>query len=289
MLKRIIATSILIAVCIAAYGMEREDTVAHGKVISTHRVSSFAPVLHPVTKAHLAEIMPTSQCIAHGRITALVVHHLPEWYKKVHDLRLHNQEVTMIRTDVSDALGGAHITGDTIHVDGIDLGENTLEDGSIITIAPQDDDEPSVVLLKTFTPYFADAIFQNRCGKLAHDFMRDEGEYVGGSAVQDRLRGVRLALVKGGSIAVGDLVQILSQDESEIFLQKMQLHERAQELASKNLPIAERLLCEFQKNKTEWALIEQTARQNPYTTWSGIACIGGVAMVMVLILVGGSF
>jgi hypothetical protein len=190
-------------------------------------VPIFQMTEYPATSDELKQILPRAECKMNGKISSLFVRVLPEWHERTNELIVSFegverdfeqrnspglctlQAVRMIRADVSDALGGPHLTGDNIHVDGIDLSEAALPDGTAVVIRDGVTRHERVVLLKTFLPYCVDYKLMNRCGPCAYNFLNDSGSYAGGTAKSDRLRGVILAVLKEGRIRVGDVVEIL--------------------------------------------------------------------------------
>ncbi|CAN5148114.1 hypothetical protein BH09DEP1_BH09DEP1_6510 [soil metagenome] len=77
--------------------------------------------------------------------------------------------VTMMRADVSQAIGGCHLPGDNIHVRGLRMGKQYLEVGDIITIIDAQQ-MVKAILLKTHIPHQACWKFLSRCGQLPFDF-----------------------------------------------------------------------------------------------------------------------
>lgn len=149
--------------------------------------------------------------------------------------------VTMMRADASHAFGGAHLPGDNIHVSGMRMGKQYLEVGDILTIIDAQN-MVNTILLKTHIPHQACWKFASRCGQEAFDFCNNEGEYENGllgpngklDGVEQRLRGIRLAVLKGGLISEGNRVVIERGQTKEKRLAEFALGARAAELVTKS-------------------------------------------------------
>ncbi len=264
------------------------------------RVSSVILTTAPVKPEHLQEIMPVEECKPFGQISTLLIREQVEWFRKTQELhilkpgvrefRSNSQDldefdvraVTLIRTDVSDALGGAHRSGDHIHVDGIDLSEATLPDGAMIAIkADINASEIKALLLKTYVPHLADWKFENRCGALAYRFFNDMGEYHDKGAIARRLRGVVLAVLQEGKINPGDYVQILSAHERDRIMQKMELQARVAKLLELSKPLADTVKTEHEQERAK--AFDTCDKNLDESTTSTLLVASGVLMSFVLI------
>ena len=153
-----------------------------------------------------------------------------------------------MRADVSRALGGYHIPGDNIHVEGLRFGKKYLEAGDLVVIKSPSDEIKSV-LLKTLIPHYACWKLQARCGSYAHDFLNAEGEYEQGiihdgntvNGLQDRLRGIRLVVLKAGEVALGDHVSIARGTEKQDLMAQFHLAQVAAAWVEKSEVLAEKL------------------------------------------------
>lgn len=149
--------------------------------------------------------------------------------------------ITMMRSDASRAFGGAHLPGDNIHVSGMRMGKQYLEEGDILTIIDAQH-MVKAILLKTYMPHQACWKFASRCGKQAFDFCNNEDAYENGlvgpngklDGVEQRLRGVRLAVLKGGLISEGNRVIIERGQAKEKRLAECAVVWRAAELVAKS-------------------------------------------------------
>lgn len=139
--------------------------------------------------------------------------------------------VTIMRADVSEALGGFHIPGDNIHVRGLRLGQKYLQPGDLIVIkTPQQ--EITSVLIQTFIPHYACWKLQARCGARAFEFLHNKHN--------ERLRGIRPVVLKGGRVSVGDQITIMRGNEKNALMVKCSLA-LATMLLQKSIPLAEKL------------------------------------------------
>jgi hypothetical protein len=209
-----------------------------------------------IEERDLVSIQPESQLKQTGTIVGLVIRPdkgLREYVKKVRvghshiegDENQFSTEVTqeleavsLIRADVSHAMGGFHVTGDNIHVDGIKLGKDTFRSGDLLYVIDSSTRKIKVVLLRTDVPHYACYKFIQRCGQIAHDFVNAEGVYEQGfqksnetdpatseliHGTQHNLRGVKLAVLKSGTIALGDQVSIVKGKQVLSYLRKHRL------------------------------------------------------------------
>ena len=189
-------------------------------------------VLRHITREELFAIKPEHLLSDEGVIEGLIIRPEKNQRRKVTSCQIlrnyivgdknqsqeEDQEfgaVTLMRADVSHALGGMHFPGDNIHVRGLRMGKNYLNTGDLITIIDTRN-IVKVILLKTYIPHSACWKLLSRCGQEAFDFLNSEGAYELGvntsqgllDGVQQRLRGIRLAVLKEGTIAIGDKVLI---------------------------------------------------------------------------------
>lgn len=149
--------------------------------------------------------------------------------------------VTMMRADVAQEIGGYHLPGDNIHVRGMRMGKKYLEVGDILTIIDAQN-IVKAILLKTYIPHQACWKFQARCGKLAFDFCNNEDAYENGleaprgklDGVEQRLRGIRLAVLKGGLVSIGERVIIERGQDKQKRLAEFNLAQRLHELVEKS-------------------------------------------------------
>ncbi len=158
--------------------------------------------------------------------------------------------VTLMRSDVSNAIGGAHIPGDNIHVAGLSLAKNNLHDGDLLVISDKGTREIKSILLKTAVPHYACWKLRARCGAIAFDFINAEGEFENGvqnnsgiiHGLHDRLRGVRLGVLLGGAVTYGDVVSICKeQSAKESLLSRYNLIERYARLREEGQVIGEQV------------------------------------------------
>lgn len=134
--------------------------------------------------------------------------------------------VSLMRSDVSDALGGAHILGDNLHVERLSLSTENLKPGDLIVVSePHDKQLVKMVLLMTHQPHTGCYRLEARVGKEAFNFINGMGKYeeqslrakdgqlLNGPA--QRLRGVFLAVLKEGTPSLGDTVFIESGEQKD--------------------------------------------------------------------------
>ena len=210
-------------------------------------VSSTLPTTTPISLEQLLALKPESALTDHGTITALVTRPTAE-----HRLRHNSVEltkygvagdsqtakeqvintqlaaITLMRSDVSSTLGGAHVSGDNIHVDGLYLDKDHIKSGDLLVIQDPQSTVIKSVLMATDVPHYACHEFTARCGQLAHDFFNAEAQFENASTapanyvngVERRLRGIRLAVLQEGKIAIGDAVRIVTAPEKEILIHK---------------------------------------------------------------------
>lgn len=200
-----------------------------------------------ITHEQLAQILPVTKLSNKGLITSLVVRPELNTRSIVDTLQILNDgiegdkkdnlisysPVTLMRSDVSSALGGAQIPGDNIHVAGLDISQKSLNSGDLIVVTENDSiSEKSnvttkAILLKTDIPHHACWKIESRCGKTALSFLNAESMYEDGHktidgnlihGLNDRLRGLKLFVLKAGIIKTGDVVTIVKDEEKEKLL-----------------------------------------------------------------------
>lgn len=150
----------------------------------------------------------------------------------------HLVALSLMRSDVSDALGGAHIPGDNLHVDGISLSTETLHPGDLIIITePHDKQKIKVSGLMTEIPHTACARLEARVGTKAFRFINGMGEFEDEenklksqdgqplNGPQQRLRGVFLTVLEEGIPSLGDLVFIITGQQKDEYIAKLGLSE----------------------------------------------------------------
>lgn len=222
-------------------------------------------VLQEVSREQLMTIKSEKELGDHGIITSLVIRPDKNQRQVVPSVQLTREyiigdknkdlekdrefgAVTMMRADVSRALGGYHIPGDNIHVEGLRFGKKYLDTGDLVVIkSPQE--EIKSILLKTLIPHYACWKLQARCGSRAHDFLNAEGEYEQGVArdgnpvngLEDRLRGIRLVVLKGGEITPGDHVFIARAAEKDALIAQFHLEQVSAAWVEKSKALAEKL------------------------------------------------
>lgn len=214
--------------------------------------------LRDTTKEELLTIAPDELLQDEGRIEAIVIR--PEKDKRlcmsmceITPTHIHgdkNQQevelqelavVTMMRADVSQAVGGCYLPGDNLHVRGMRMGKKYLAVGDILTIIDAQHMVKSI-LLKTHIPHQACWKFQARCGKHAFDFCNNEDVYENGlegpngklDGAEQRARGIRLAALKGGLVEIGNRVVIERGAAKEKRLAAFNLVQKAAELVEKS-------------------------------------------------------
>lgn len=214
-------------------------------------------IFHDTTEQALKRILPDQLLQDQGWIEALIVRpdkNMRTYTQSCEITKTHiigdknekiteHQEfavVTMMRADVSQAIGGFHLPGDNIHVRGMHMGKKDLDIGDIITIL--DGNLVMAILILTYMPHQACLKFLSRCGKKAFDLCNNEDAYENGmevangklDGVEQRLRGLRLAVLKAGKVAVGNKVIIERGENKEKRLAQFNLNQFAQELVSKS-------------------------------------------------------
>ena len=220
---------------------------------------------NPMGEADVARILPADLCGPEGTVETLVMLRQDGWISKEKSLQLtydgvkddEGFSVTLMRADVSAALGSAVVPGDHIHVIGIDLGMRSLKAGDLIVIRDPKNATLKAVLLKTYIEHLADNEIVDLCGQRAFDLLNAEGEYSRGfdykanpvHGMRDRLRGVKLAVLKDGQVAVGDRVAICSIPGSEVILQKHGLNSWYKELLEKSKPVGEAEMQQYDAEK----------------------------------------
>ena len=225
-------------------------------------------VYKQVTKTDLLNIKPESQLGPIGIITALIVRPekdkrtilpslqlMPQGYiygdkqqEKKDDPDRQYGAVSLMRSDVSHALGGSFIPGDNIHVEGLHIGKDHLADGDLIIISDPETLNIKSILLKTYVAHYACWKLLARCGQDAFNFLNAEGEYENGNnkekeefvhGLHHRLRGIMLVILKGGEIALNDLVTIAHGTEKDTLLAQLNLTSAAAQWLEKSVKPAE--------------------------------------------------
>lgn len=215
-------------------------------------------VLRETTEQDLLKMSPEHLLKDEGVIEALVIRPEKDWrvpmsmveVTPTHILGDKNAEctelqdlaaVTMTRADVSQAMGGCYLSGDNIHVRGMRMGKQALDVGDILTVIDAQN-KVKAIFLKTHIPHQACWKFQSRCGKLAFDFCNNEDAYENGleapqgklNGVEQRARGIRLAVLKAGLLSVGNRVIIERSDAKAKRLAEFDLAQKAAELVAKS-------------------------------------------------------
>lgn len=238
---------------------------ARSDEIPFYKIKSDRGLPNPISEADVARILPAEQCGLEGTIESLVICFDDEWICKKKSLELTHHgvkdaddfSVTLMRADVSAALGGADVQGDHIHVAGIDLGIRNLKAGDLIVIKDPKNSTLKAVLLKTYIEYLADNRIVDLCGQRALDVLNAEGECADDldykinpvHGMRDRLRGVKLEVLKNGEVAVGDRVAICPIPGNEIILQQHGLNFVYQETLANSKPIGEATMKQFNAQK----------------------------------------
>jgi hypothetical protein len=231
-----------------------------------------APYL-PVEMEQLKSILGEDELSHTGTIEALVIRPKLEYRERVSELTLsfsgvmsgekedkhgtsdneHTEleAVSLIRFDVSDALGDVRIPGDNIHVKGLRLGEDALKVGDILKITDSEQGEVKAILLKTHVPHHACFKFLGRSGQLAFDLVSSEGQFENGLQLhneerpvslnghEQRLRGVKLAVLKEGTIQEGDRVAIIQGTELKNLISELKLNTRYSKLLTQSKTLGE--------------------------------------------------
>jgi hypothetical protein len=226
-------------------------------------------VLHEVPKEQMLSIKCEDELSDQGIINDLVIRPQVEKRKVVESLKLtvlgaegdknYSREndreltaVTLMRTDVSAALGGAYVPGDTIHVTGLRMGKKYISPGDIFVIAKGQ--EIKSILLKTYASHYACWKLKARCGQIAFDFLNSGGDYEDGcntprgiiNGINDCLRGHTLVVLKEGEVAKGDTIFIERAEHKEKRLQTMGLTQLAQKWLQASEAPAEKYEKKFQ-------------------------------------------
>ncbi len=176
----------------------------------------------------------------------------------------HLVAIALMRSDVSDVLGGAHILGDNLHVDGISLSTETLHPGDVIIITEPDNKQKIKVSgLMTETPHTACARLEARVGTTAFRFINGIGEFEEAKNMltaqdgqplngpQQRLRGVFLTVLEEGIPSVNDLVFILTGQQKDEYIAKLGMSEFCKKALEESIIAKESLrVKEEMKRKT---------------------------------------
>ncbi len=155
--------------------------------------------------------------------------------------------VSLIRADVAQALGGAHVSGDNLVVKGLNFGKEDLKAGDLLLVY-NDDDKIKVILLFTHMPHHACLKLKTRCGERAYNCLNALSEYKDGikkkeiviHGVDDRLRGIYCAVLKEGELCTktANCVVVVKSNCIEQFLSEEEL-QRYQLLLEKSIKIGE--------------------------------------------------
>ena len=166
------------------------------------------------------------------------------------DQELH--AVTLMRADVSQALGGMHIPGDNIHVKGLRMGRKYISEGDLLTVCePGNKELIRAVFLLTAVEYTACLKLESRAGKHAYDFLNAEGIFRNTliktpkgkllNGPEQRLRGLRLAVIYEGIVELGHDIFIEKGAQRNQRLVSLGMVEYAAELLIKARPVAQTL------------------------------------------------
>jgi hypothetical protein len=268
--------------------------------IPLFKIKSDRGLRNPMSEDDVARILPAERCGPEGTIETLVTLLEHGLIRKEKSLKLtydgveedEDFSVTLMRADVSDALGGAVVPGDHIHVLGIDLGIRSFKVGDLIVIKDPKNAAIKTILLKTYIEHLADTTIVDLCGQRAFDVLNAEGEYALGfdykanpvHGIRDRLRGVKLAVLKEGVVAVGDRVVICSIPGNEIILQQHGLNSSYQELLAQSRPVGEAAMKQYDAEKLKRIHEVQNKKQKGYCAEVGVegflavfAALGGIA------------
>lgn len=303
----------------SASGMEN-DSLAREKSIARKKLEdAFQPIWHapasgsamvPVRADMLAAVVPARQCGMEGIIKTLIGRPFSGRRTKEKMLRLTKfgvegdrrkfraagnsqlQAVSLMRSDVSDALGGAPVPGDDIHVSGLDIGDKSLACGGLIVIKDAEGRAIKAVLLKTAIEYYANERIVKRCGQLAADFLHAEGPYAGSEdysvtpvhGVRDRLRGLKLAVLLEGEVAVGDRVYICNNDDADYVLKEYKLKKEYQWLVERSAGVAELIKKRYENQHFERFMASWRAQHNVCSGLSikGLAVVSSVVSLLLL-------
>lgn len=256
---------------------------------------------NPMGEADVAQILPAEKCGPEGTIETLVALLDDEWICKKKSIELtHNGvkdaddfSVTLMRADVSAALGGAVVPGDHIHVAGIDLGIRSLKAGDLIVIKDAKTSTIKVILLKTYIEYLADNNILVLCGQQAFDLLNADGKCACDldyktnpvHGMRDRLRGVKLEVLKKGEVAVGDRVTICPIPGNEIILQQHGLNSWYKDLLANSKPIGEVAMKQYDAEKLKRSQVAWNKKWRGYCAEVGvegfvtmIAALGGIVL-----------
>ena len=103
--------------------------------------------------------------------------------------------------------------------------------------------------------------------------------------MRDRLRGVKLAVLKDGEVAVGDRVAICSIPGNEIILQQHGLNSWYQELLEKSKPVGEAEMQRYDAEKLKRIRDAWSDKRRSFSTELGVegfvalfAAFGGIVL-----------
>jgi hypothetical protein len=293
-----------LAVC-SLFACNLQAMRALGDETPLFKIKSDRGLSNPMSEADVARILPAERCGLEGTIETLVMLFDDEWICKKKSLELtydgvknaDDFSVTLMRADVSAALGDAVVPGDHIHVAGIDLGIRSLKAGDLIVIKDPKTSIIKAVLLKTYIEHLADNEIVDLCGHRAFDVLNAEGEYDCGldckanpvHGMRDRLRGVKLAVLKEGEVAVGDRVVICPIPGNEIILQQHGLNSWYYDLLGTSKPIGEAAMKQYDAEKFKRIREVCDKKQKENCTEEGvsgfvtmIAALGGLAFCLLI-------
>ena len=165
---------------------------APGDEIPLFKIKPDRGLQNPMNESDVTRILPAEQCGPEGTVEALVMLLQDGWIRKEESLKLtydgvkgdEGFSVTLVRADVSAALGGAAVPGDHIHVAGIDLGMRSLKVGDLIVIKDPKNATLKAVLLKTYIEHLADNEIVDLCGQRAFDALNAEGNTAAGLIIK---------------------------------------------------------------------------------------------------------
>lgn len=160
----------------------------------------------------------------------------------------HLVAVALMRADVSGVLGGAHVPGDNLHVDGMTLDTQRLHPGDLIAISEPDNKQKiKASFLMTDIPHTACFRLKARVGEKAFRFINGMGEFEEAENMltshdgqplngpQQRLRGIFLTVLEEGIPSVDDLVFIITGQEKDEYIAKRGLSEFCKKALAESL------------------------------------------------------
>jgi hypothetical protein len=209
-----------------------------------------------VTAEQLRAIKSEQQLQSHGTLTAIAIRPATNQRTLVPSALITKQGLTgdkgpasqyphpylaavsLMRSDVSDVLGGAQVPGDNLHVEGMSLATDKLAPGDLIVISePNNKEKVKSIFLMTDYPHTACARLEARVGTKAFNFINGMGEFeeeeniitaLDGQKLngpQQRSRGVLLGVLEEGIPSVGDMVFIERGQQKDERIAKLGLIE----------------------------------------------------------------